>query len=101
LAPPAESRFACCTFRTAGKFIRRAVERGITFFDTAEIYGPFTNERIVVGAAVLEYRHHDGSNQLGIWSFRPERRKKNAGMKASATERPASEGNQADVQVTG
>jgi aryl-alcohol dehydrogenase-like predicted oxidoreductase len=27
--------------------IRSAVERGITFFDTAEIYGPFTNEELV------------------------------------------------------
>jgi aryl-alcohol dehydrogenase-like predicted oxidoreductase len=27
--------------------IRTAVERGITFFDTAEIYGPFTNEELV------------------------------------------------------
>jgi len=27
--------------------IRQAVERGVTFFDTAEIYGPFTNEEIV------------------------------------------------------
>lgn len=27
--------------------IRSAVERGITFFDTAEVYGPFTNEEVV------------------------------------------------------
>jgi len=27
--------------------IRQAVERGVTFFDTAEVYGPFTNEEIV------------------------------------------------------
>ena len=27
--------------------IRTAVERGVTFFDTAEIYGPFTNEKLV------------------------------------------------------
>jgi aryl-alcohol dehydrogenase-like predicted oxidoreductase len=27
--------------------IRKAVERGVTFFDTAEIYGPFTNEELV------------------------------------------------------
>ena len=27
--------------------IREAVDRGVTFFDTAEIYGPFTNEEIV------------------------------------------------------
>jgi aryl-alcohol dehydrogenase-like predicted oxidoreductase len=27
--------------------LRTAVERGITFFDTAEVYGPFTNEVLV------------------------------------------------------
>ena len=27
--------------------IRAAVDRGVTFFDTAEVYGPFTNEEIV------------------------------------------------------
>src|SRR5436190_8248406 len=29
------------------KLIRSAVELGITFFDTAEVYGPFTNEELV------------------------------------------------------
>ena len=29
------------------KVIHRAVERGVTLFDTAEIYGPFTNEKLV------------------------------------------------------
>jgi aryl-alcohol dehydrogenase-like predicted oxidoreductase len=27
--------------------IRAAVEHGVTFFDTAEVYGPFTNEELV------------------------------------------------------
>ena len=31
----------------AVKLIRDAAERGVTFFDTAEVYGPFTNEEIV------------------------------------------------------
>ena len=35
--------------------IREAVERGVTFFDTAEVYGPFTNEELV-GEALLPYR---------------------------------------------
>ena len=35
--------------------IRAAVERGITFFDTAEVYGPFTNEELV-GEALAPYR---------------------------------------------
>jgi aryl-alcohol dehydrogenase-like predicted oxidoreductase len=35
--------------------IRAAVARGVTFFDTAEIYGPFTNEDLV-GEALAPYR---------------------------------------------
>jgi aryl-alcohol dehydrogenase-like predicted oxidoreductase len=35
--------------------IRAAVERGVTFFDTAEIYGPFTNEELV-GEALAPVR---------------------------------------------
>jgi aryl-alcohol dehydrogenase-like predicted oxidoreductase len=37
------------------RLIRAAVERGITFFDTAEVYGPFTNEEIV-GEALQPFR---------------------------------------------
>jgi len=37
------------------KLIRTAVERGITFFDTAEVYGPFTNEELV-GEALAPFR---------------------------------------------
>ena len=35
--------------------IRTAVERGVTFFDTAEIYGPYTNEELV-GEALAPLR---------------------------------------------
>jgi len=35
--------------------IRSAVERGVTFFDTAEVYGPFTNEELV-GKALSPFR---------------------------------------------
>jgi aryl-alcohol dehydrogenase-like predicted oxidoreductase len=35
--------------------IRKAVERGVTFFDTAEMYGPFTNEELV-GEALAPFR---------------------------------------------
>ena len=35
--------------------IRAAAERGVTFFDTAEVYGPFTNE-ILVGEALEPIR---------------------------------------------
>ena len=37
------------------KLIHSAVESGVTFFDTAEIYGPFTNEELV-GEALAPYR---------------------------------------------
>jgi aryl-alcohol dehydrogenase-like predicted oxidoreductase len=36
-------------------FLHTAVERGITFFDTAEVYGPFTNEELV-GEALEPFR---------------------------------------------
>src|SRR3989475_6884173 len=35
--------------------IRTAVERGVTFFDTAEVYGPLTNEELV-GEALAPFR---------------------------------------------
>jgi aryl-alcohol dehydrogenase-like predicted oxidoreductase len=37
------------------KLIRAAFERGVTFFDTAEVYGPFTNEEML-GEAVAPFR---------------------------------------------
>jgi aryl-alcohol dehydrogenase-like predicted oxidoreductase len=36
--------------------LRSAVERGITFFDTAEVYGPFLNEELV-GEALAPFKH--------------------------------------------
>jgi aryl-alcohol dehydrogenase-like predicted oxidoreductase len=39
----------------AVRLIRAAVERGVSFFDTAEVYGPFTNEE-VVGEALAPFR---------------------------------------------
>jgi aryl-alcohol dehydrogenase-like predicted oxidoreductase len=60
--------------------IRTAFESGVTFFDTAECYGPFTNEE-VVGEALAPIRDkvviatkfgfEDGNSQLGLDS-RPE-----------------------------
>ncbi len=46
--PPTEKQAAI-------RLIRSAVERGVTFFDTAEVYGPFTNEE-VVGEALAPAR---------------------------------------------
>ena len=67
--------------------IRAAVERGVTFFDTAEVYGPWTNEELV-GEALAPMRDKviiatkfgwkidaDGKNTGGLDS-RPERIKK-------------------------
>ncbi len=39
------------------QLIRQAVERGVTFFDTAQVYGPFTNEELV-GEALERLRDH-------------------------------------------
>src|SRR5689334_1983840 len=41
--------------QTGITLIRTAVERGVTFFDTAEVYGPFTNEELV-GEALAPFR---------------------------------------------
>lgn len=41
--------------RQAVELIRAAVERGVTFFDTAEVYGPYVNEE-VVGEALKPFR---------------------------------------------
>jgi aryl-alcohol dehydrogenase-like predicted oxidoreductase len=48
LGPPVERRQAIA-------LIRAAVERGVTIFDTAQVYGPFTNED-VVGEALAPFR---------------------------------------------
>jgi Predicted oxidoreductases (related to aryl-alcohol dehydrogenases) len=37
-------------------FLHQAVDRGVTFFDTAEVYGPFTNEELV-GEALEPFRN--------------------------------------------
>ena len=39
------------------KLLRTAVDRGVSFFDTAEVYGPFTNENLV-GEALAQVRDH-------------------------------------------
>ena len=41
--------------REAVSLIRAAVDRGVTFFDTAEVYGPFANEELV-GEALAPHR---------------------------------------------
>jgi len=64
--------------------IRKAVEKGITFFDTAEVYGPFTNEELV-GEALSPFKgevviatkfgwkpNADGSGRWNELDSRPE-----------------------------
>jgi aryl-alcohol dehydrogenase-like predicted oxidoreductase len=54
--------------------IRTAVDRGVTFFDTAEIYGPYANEELV-GEALAPYR---GEVVIGTkfgWDIDPVERK--------------------------
>src|SRR6266480_2352744 len=41
--------------KTGIRLIRTAFERGVTFFDTAEAYGPFTNEELL-GEALAPFR---------------------------------------------
>ena len=67
--------------------IRAAVERGVTFFDTAEVYGPWTNEELV-GEALAPMRDKvaiatkfgwkidDEGKNTGALDSRPERIKK-------------------------
>ena len=62
--------------------IRKAVEKGVTFFDTAEVYGPFTNEELVgealepfQGQVVIATKFGWKPNTEGRWSdldSRPE-----------------------------
>ena len=63
-------------------FLRQAVDHGITFFDTAEVYGPFANEEIVgealepvrdqvVIATKFGFAFDEDGNQSGV-SSRPE-----------------------------
>ena len=47
--PPTEKQQAI-------SLIRKAFELGVTFFDTAEVYGPFANEELV-GEALAPFRH--------------------------------------------
>jgi aryl-alcohol dehydrogenase-like predicted oxidoreductase len=51
--------------------IRHAVERGVTLFDTAEVYGPFTNEELV-GEALAPLREHVVVATKFGWDITPE-----------------------------
>ena len=81
LGPPTDKKEAIT-------LIRKAVEKGITFFDTAEVYGPFTNEELV-GEALEPFKgqvviatkfgwkpNADGSGKWQELDSRPEHIKK-------------------------
>nr|VUD24170.1 aldo/keto reductase [Salmonella sp. NCTC 7297] len=53
--------------RQAIELIRAAVERGVTFFDTAEVYGPYLNED-VVGEALKPFSRPGGDCHQ-IWFY--------------------------------
>jgi aryl-alcohol dehydrogenase-like predicted oxidoreductase len=59
--------------------IRAAVTRGVTFFDTAEVYGPFTNEELV-GEALAPFRGEVVIATKFGWDVDPVTGKQNAGL---------------------
>ncbi len=59
--------------------IRAAVERGVTFFDTAEVYGPFTNEELV-GEALAPFRGDVVIATKFGWNIDPVTRKQREGL---------------------
>lgn len=62
------------------KLLRAAVDRGITFFDTAEVYGPFTNEELV-GEALSPVREQVVlATKFGFDLSGPDRRPGAAGL---------------------
>ena len=59
--------------------IRAAVARGVTFFDTAEVYGPFTNEELV-GEALAPLRGEVVIATKFGWNVDPETGKQDVGL---------------------
>jgi aryl-alcohol dehydrogenase-like predicted oxidoreductase len=60
--------------------LRTAVERGVTFFDTAEVYGPFTNEELV-GEALAPFRGRVAiATKFGFDLSGPDNRPGKAGL---------------------
>ena len=59
--------------------IRTAVARGVTFFDTAEVYGPFTNEELV-GEALAPFRDDVVIATKFGWDIDPETGKQRGGL---------------------
>jgi aryl-alcohol dehydrogenase-like predicted oxidoreductase len=77
LGPPVEKEAGIA-------LIRSAVDSGVTFFDTAEVYGPYANEELVgealapvrdrvVIATKFGFSFKDGKQEPGVLNSRPER----------------------------
>jgi len=64
--------------------IRAAVERGVTFFDTAEAYGPFRNEEIV-GEALAPFRGGVVIATKFGWDIDPDTGKHHGGVNSKPT----------------
>ncbi len=72
--------------------IRAAVERGVTFFDTAEVYGPFANEELV-GEALAPVRDHVVIATKFGWDIDPQTGEHHGGLNSRPAQiRAATEG---------
>src|SRR3974390_127872 len=61
------------------RLIRTAAERGVTIFDTAEAYGPFTNEELVGEALAPIRRQVQIATKFG-WNIDPKTGERRAGL---------------------
>jgi aryl-alcohol dehydrogenase-like predicted oxidoreductase len=79
-----ESVYGPATGRQEGiRIIRAAFERGVTHFDTAEVYGPFTNE-ILVGEALAPVRDQVSIATKFGWDVDPRTEKRTGGLNSRA-----------------
>jgi aryl-alcohol dehydrogenase-like predicted oxidoreductase len=79
-----ESVYGPATDRQEGiRIIRAAFERGVTHFDTAEVYGPFTNE-ILVGEALAPVRDQVSIATKFGWDVDPRTGKRTGGLNSRA-----------------
>jgi aryl-alcohol dehydrogenase-like predicted oxidoreductase len=75
-----ERVYGPATDRTEGiRIIRAAFERGVTHFDTADVYGPFTNE-ILVGGALAPVRVEVSIATKFGWSIDPQTGRRTGGL---------------------
>ena len=73
------------TGRQMISLLRTAVDRGVTFFDTAEIYGPYANEELV-GEALAPFRDQVVIATKFGWDIDPVERKPRGGVTSNPEE---------------